>query len=101
MRRKHARASVLALVIASAFSAPHANAYIINFTAEGITGPGLDASNLTSGPLDVSTPIGTVVFSGGAVATDLSGAPADEDGDAVGHPRDARVRETAHCLLSR
>ena len=68
----------LALIALGAFATERANAYIINFSDEGITGPGPYASDLTSGPLDVSTPIGTVVFSGGAVATALSAAPADE-----------------------
>lgn len=78
MNRKWARRLAVALVVAGALAAQRANAYIINFTAEGITGPGPGAGDLIAGPLDVSTPIGTVVFSGGAVATGLSNAPADE-----------------------
>lgn len=68
----------LALVLVSVFAVQRADADIINLSSDGITGPGPDAGNLTAGPLTVSTSIGNVVFSGGAVATDLSNAPADE-----------------------
>lgn len=78
MNLKWMNGLAVALVAAGAFAAAPANAYIINFTAEGVPhGPSF-ASQATAGGLDITTPIGTVVFNGGAVLTDASNAPADE-----------------------
>lgn len=78
MERKFARRLVIALVKAGTFAAQHANADIINFSAEGVPpGPSV-AGAATASTLDITTPIGSVVFSGGAVLTDAVTAPADE-----------------------
>jgi PEP-CTERM motif len=77
MGRKFVCGLALALAMASAFAAQRANAFIINFTAAGVPhGPSL-AADATASTLNVTTPIGTVVFGGGAVLTNEVALPAD------------------------
>jgi hypothetical protein len=77
MGRKFVSGLALALAMASVFAAQRANAFIINFSAAGVPpGPSL-AADATASTLNVTTPIGTVVFGGGAVLTNEAALPAD------------------------
>jgi hypothetical protein len=70
-------ASVAACVIlAGAFAARSAQAYVIDFDSEGFTGPSV-TGGISAAAVDVPTPIGTVVFSGGTVLNHTSSLPAD------------------------
>ena len=71
--RTFAAAAALA---AGSLMATAGHAEIINFDSEGFTGPCCAASTSAS-TINVSTSIGTVTFSGGAILTGESALPAD------------------------
>jgi hypothetical protein len=66
----------VAMLAAGLLITKSANAYIIDFTDEGLTGPSL-AADTSASTIVVSTPIGNVTFSGGAILTAESNLPAD------------------------
>jgi hypothetical protein len=64
------------LLVGGALITRNADAYVIDFDSAGLTGPSAAAST-SAGTIDVPTPIGTVVFSGGAILTNELSLPAD------------------------
>ncbi|HEX7369776.1 MAG TPA: PEP-CTERM sorting domain-containing protein [Rhodanobacteraceae bacterium] len=75
--RKHLLGVAIMLAAVAGLWLPQAKADIITFDAQGLTGPSY-ASQTSAGTISVTTSIGTVTFSGGAILTNASGAPADE-----------------------
>lgn len=71
MRRTILAGAALAVVAVSP-----ASAYIITFDAQGLTGPSTAAATSVQ-TINVSVPIGTVTFSGGAILTQVTFLPAD------------------------
>jgi hypothetical protein len=77
-------ARLAGLLIAGAFAATNAHAFIINFDDQGLTGPSTadaaTAATLTINGTTFGAPatFGNVVFAGGAILTNATAAPADE-----------------------
>ena len=66
--------SVIPLAIGTS---QRAQAVMIDFDSQGFTGPSV-AAQTSASTINVSTSIGNVAFSGGAILTDATNAPADE-----------------------
>jgi len=77
LRFRSSRAALVAgALLGLAFLAPRAHAFIIDFDAEGFSGPSL-AADTAAAPITVATPYGPVSFSGGAVLNQETFLPAD------------------------
>ena len=77
MRSHVTLAVALGALLAFGSAVQDADAYVITFDQQSLTGPA-QFSNTYAQTIQVGTAIGPVTFSGGAILTDVSGLSADE-----------------------